>query len=49
MTAHTIVPGAPLTVLSEEETMLQESVREFAIEQIRPLRHDMDRKAKMPK
>jgi len=49
MTAHTIVPGAPLTVLSEEEKMFQESVREFAIEKIRPLVHDMDRDAKMSK
>jgi butyryl-CoA dehydrogenase/short/branched chain acyl-CoA dehydrogenase len=49
MTAHTIVPGAPLTVLSEDEKMFQESVREFAIEKIRPLVHDMDRDARMSK
>ncbi|MFA6956910.1 MAG: acyl-CoA dehydrogenase [Thermoanaerobaculia bacterium] len=49
MAAETIVPGAPLTVLSEEEKMFQESVREFAIEKIRPLVHDMDRDAKMSK
>jgi butyryl-CoA dehydrogenase/short/branched chain acyl-CoA dehydrogenase len=42
-----IVPGAPLTVLADEETMFQESVREFAIEKVRPLVHDMDRDAKM--
>src|SRR5215212_5476792 len=49
MTTHTIdiAPGAPLTQLSEEEQMFQQSVREFAIERIRPLVHDMDRDAKM--
>src|SRR5207253_5915800 len=49
MTTHTIeiAPGAPLTQLSEEEQMFQQSVREFAIERIRPLVHDMDRGAKM--
>src|SRR6266851_3119135 len=41
------VPGAPLTLLSEEEQMFQQSVRDFAIERIRPLVHDMDRDAKM--
>ncbi|MGK2859848.1 MAG: acyl-CoA dehydrogenase [Thermoanaerobaculia bacterium] len=44
-----IVPGAPLTVFSDEEKMFQESVREFAIEKVRPLVHDMDRDAKMSK
>ena len=44
-----IVPGSPLTLLSEEEQMFQQSVREFAIERIRPLVHDMDREAKMSK
>ena len=39
--------GAPLTVLSEEEQMFQQSVREFAVERIRPLVHDMDHDAKM--
>ncbi|MCU1348408.1 MAG: Butyryl-CoA dehydrogenase, partial [Acidobacteria bacterium] len=49
MTTNTIdlAPGAPLTLLSEEEQMFQQSVREFAIERIRPLVHDMDRDAKM--
>jgi short/branched chain acyl-CoA dehydrogenase len=37
----------PLTHLSEEEQMFQQSVRDFAIEKIRPLVHDMDREAKM--
>lgn len=44
-----IVPGAPLTMFSDEEKMFQESVREFAIEKVRPLVHDMDRDAKMSK
>jgi short-chain 2-methylacyl-CoA dehydrogenase len=39
--------GSPLTLLSEEEQMFQEAVREFAVEQIRPLVHDMDKDAKM--
>src|SRR4051812_41351458 len=42
-----VVPGSPLTLLSEEEQMFQQSVREFAIERVRPLVHDMDRDAKM--
>jgi butyryl-CoA dehydrogenase/short/branched chain acyl-CoA dehydrogenase len=51
MTTATIdvAPGSPLTVLSEEEQMFQQSVREFAVERIRPLVHDMDRDAKMSK
>jgi short-chain 2-methylacyl-CoA dehydrogenase len=39
--------ATPLTVLSEEEQMFQEAVREFAVEQIRPLVHDMDQSATM--
>jgi short/branched chain acyl-CoA dehydrogenase len=42
-----ITPGAPLTLLSEEEQMFQQSVRDFAIEKIRPLVHQMDHDAKM--
>lgn len=51
MTTQTIdvTPGAPLTALSEEESMFQESVRDFAIERIRPHVHEMDRDAKMSK
>ena len=41
--------GAPLSLLSEEEQMFQESVREFAIEKIRPLVHQMDHDATMSK
>src|SRR5205085_4367761 len=42
-----VPPGAPLTVLSEEEQMFQQSVRDFAIEKIRPLVPQMDRDAAM--
>ena len=34
--------GTPLTALSEEEQMFQQSVRDFAVERIRPLVHQMD-------
>jgi short/branched chain acyl-CoA dehydrogenase len=49
MTTDTLetTPGMPLTVLSEEEQMFQQSVREFAVERIRPLVHQMDHDAKM--
>src|SRR4051812_22025416 len=49
MTTATIdlTPGAPLTLLSEDEQMFQQSVRDFAIEKIRPLVHQMDHDAKM--
>src|ERR1700758_2153306 len=42
-----LTTGAPLTALSEEEQMFQQSVRDFAIERIRPLVHQMDHDAKM--
>jgi short/branched chain acyl-CoA dehydrogenase len=48
-TAVEMTPGAPLTVLSEEEQMFQQSVRDFAIEKIRPLVHQMDHAAAMSK
>ena len=48
-TAMETIPGAPLTFLSEEEQMFQESVREFAVEKIRPLVHQMDHDATMSK
>ncbi len=48
MTAQTnTASGAPLTALSEEEQMFQQSVREFAIERIRPLVMKMDHEATM--
>jgi short-chain 2-methylacyl-CoA dehydrogenase len=51
MTTQTldITPGAPLTQLSEEEQMFQQSVRDFAVERIRPLVHRMDQDATMDK
>src|SRR5512142_1177273 len=47
MTTETLASAVPLTTLSEEERMFQQSVRDFAVERIRPLVHDMDRDAKM--
>src|SRR6267142_4073880 len=44
-----VQPGAPLTVLSEEEQMFQQSVRDFAIDKIRPVVHQMDHDAVMSK
>src|SRR5947208_242022 len=44
-----IPPGTPLTLLSEEEQMFQQSVRDFAVEKIRPLVNQMDHDAKMSK
>ena len=35
--------AAPLTQLSEEETMFRDAVRDFATEQVRPLVHDMEK------
>ncbi|MBV8546411.1 MAG: acyl-CoA dehydrogenase [Acidobacteria bacterium] len=51
MTADTleIATGAPLTLLSEEEQMFQQSVRDFAVEKIRPLVQQMDHDAVMSK
>ncbi|MEO8218910.1 MAG: acyl-CoA dehydrogenase [Acidobacteriota bacterium] len=51
MTAETelLTTGNPLTSLSEEEQMFQQSVREFAVEKIRPLVHQMDQDASMDK
>ena len=48
-TATETLTGAPLTALSEEEQMFQQSVRDFAIERIRPLVHRMDHDAVMDK
>jgi butyryl-CoA dehydrogenase/short/branched chain acyl-CoA dehydrogenase len=49
MTTETVdlSPGTPLTVLSQEEQMFQQSVRDFAVEKIRPLVHDMDKAGTM--
>ena len=48
MTTAAAEPTAsPLTLLSEEEQMFQQSVRDFAVEKIRPLVNQMDHDAKM--
>ena len=49
MTTQTagMMTGAPFTMLSEEEQMFQQSVRDFAVERIRPLVHKMDHDATM--
>jgi len=50
MTTTTAEPTATaLTLLSEEEQMFQQTVRDFAVEKIRPLVHQMDHDAKMPR
>jgi len=48
-TATAEFSAVPLTLLSEEEQMFQQSVRDFAVEKIRPLVHEMDHDAKMSK
>ncbi|MEW5983596.1 MAG: acyl-CoA dehydrogenase [Acidobacteriota bacterium] len=45
--AHDIIP--PLTSLSEDETLLRDSVTEFAEGQIRPNVRDMEEHAKLPR
>ncbi|MEO6223672.1 MAG: acyl-CoA dehydrogenase [Vicinamibacterales bacterium] len=40
---------APLTVLTEDETLLRQSVREFAETYVRPLVREMDERAEFPK
>lgn len=39
--------GAPLTVLSEDEQMFRDAVRDFADQSVRPRVHEMDEKQKM--
>jgi alkylation response protein AidB-like acyl-CoA dehydrogenase len=39
--------GAPLTVLSEDEQMFRDAVRDFAEQSVRPLVHRMDEEQKM--
>ncbi len=46
-TATEILTGAPLTLLSEEEQMFQQAVRDFAVEKVRPLVPRMDHDAVM--
>ena len=49
MTPPVADSALPLTQLSEDETLLQQSVREFAQAQIRPLVREMDEHAKFSK
>ena len=42
-------PVLPLTVLSDDEAILRDSVREFAEAQVRPLVREMDEHAKIPR
>jgi len=41
------IGGAPLTVLSEEEQMFRDAVRQFAEDEVRPRVHAMDEKQQM--
>jgi alkylation response protein AidB-like acyl-CoA dehydrogenase len=49
VTEDTAERSLPLTVLSEDEAILRESVREFAEAQVRPLVREMDEHAKIPR
>ena len=49
MTEDTAERAHPLTVLTEDETLLRDSVREFAEAQVRPLVREMDEHAKIPR
>jgi alkylation response protein AidB-like acyl-CoA dehydrogenase len=49
MTAPVTDHALPLTQLSEDEVLLQQSVREFAQAQVRPLVREMDEQAKFSK
>ena len=49
MTEETIDRPQPLTLLSEDEVLFRDSVREFAEAQIRPLVREMDEHAKIPR
>jgi alkylation response protein AidB-like acyl-CoA dehydrogenase len=49
MTTPTTDTGLPLTHLTEDEQLLQQSVREFANAQVRPLVREMDEQAKFSK
>jgi alkylation response protein AidB-like acyl-CoA dehydrogenase len=44
---QTVETVTPLTVLTEDETIFRDSVREFAEDQVRPLTREMDEHAKM--
>ena len=45
----TLAPTQPLTVLTEDESIFRDSVRQFADAQVRPLVREMDEHAKIPR
>jgi alkylation response protein AidB-like acyl-CoA dehydrogenase len=49
LTEDTAEHALPLTILAEDETILRESVREFAEAHVRPLVREMDEHAKIPR
>jgi len=49
VTEQTLDRPQPLTVLSEDEILFRDSVREFANAQVRPLVREMDEHAKIPR
>jgi alkylation response protein AidB-like acyl-CoA dehydrogenase len=49
VTEDTAEHAPPLTVLAEDETILRDTVREFADAQVRPLVREMDEHAKIPR
>src|SRR3954462_449537 len=49
MSEEILEHASALTVLSEDETILRDSVREFAEAQVRPLVGEMDEQAKIPR
>jgi alkylation response protein AidB-like acyl-CoA dehydrogenase len=49
MAEQTLEHAQPLTVLAEDEVIFRDSVREFALAQVRPLVREMDEQAKIPR
>jgi alkylation response protein AidB-like acyl-CoA dehydrogenase len=49
MAEQTLEHAQPLTVLAEDEQLFRDSVREFALAQVRPLVREMDEQAKIPR
>jgi alkylation response protein AidB-like acyl-CoA dehydrogenase len=49
VTEESAAHAPPLTIFSEDETLLRDSVREFAEAQVRPLVREMDEHAKIPR
>jgi alkylation response protein AidB-like acyl-CoA dehydrogenase len=49
VTQETVAHALPLTIFSEDEALLRDSVREFADARVRPLVREMDEHAKIPR